>query len=601
MRSPGRDAKRTLALLPKQGKRKPSRTGVNPLVRKSRYSSGERTPDPRAISGRKGRFPNMMQNRPSRAQAVGMPPEAVSGSALNGKVLLFFMLVVLTASFFLTNAWRAPEDLTARFTIDDSFYYFETAWQTRLHGFVTFDGINRANGVHFLWFVVLLAMAFAAPSKMFILYGAYCISFVLVMAVYAAIWRIGTMVRDRSRLLTLLMALCWTFLLSDRGNLFFVGMESTPHMAVLVGCLIAFLALMQALDDPRRFPGRELLAFTVSLVLLTWVRLDSAIFSLFLYAYAIASLARRHGGHDARFRKYLVVSAAIAACGAIVQFGFFQAAGGTWLPISGLVKASGIGPAIAAGLWARYMSIVYPIPTFLYPPTPLQLAAELALFLALLCYAAVRAWMAPAPMRHLHGFAAALGAATAVYAPVIGAYHDPFWRWYLAPVYLFYILTVAAALREAGEAFSTKMGRIALLPGAAGAAALLLCGGLLFASYQPVPHYMARAQLGLILKRTTPESDILAAFNAGQLAFFSERRTINLDGLVNDYGFLRDVLGKPQALAAYLAEKNVRSVVDYDFYWADGIISDATTVRASFPILGDRLSRTLFVRDLAGK
>jgi hypothetical protein len=391
-----------------------------------------------------------MQNRPSRAQAVGMPPEAVSGSALNGKVLLFFMLVVLTASFFLVNAWRAPEDLTARFTIDDSFYYFETAWQTRLHGFVTFDGINRANGVHFLWFVVLLAMAFAAPSKMFILYGAYCISFILVMAVYAAIWRIGTMVRDQSRLLTLLMALCWTFLLSDRGNLFFVGMESTPHMAVLAGCLIAFLALMQALDDHRRFPGQELLAFTVSLVLLTWVRLDSAVFSLFLYAYAIASLARRHSARDARFRKYLAVSAAIAVCGAIVQFGFFQAAGGTWLPISGLVKASGIGPTIAAGLWARYMSIVYPIPTFLYPPTPLQLAAELALFLALLCYAAVRAWTAPAPMRHLHGFAAALGAATAVYAPVIGAYHDPFWRWYLAPVYLFYILTISCALHEAG-------------------------------------------------------------------------------------------------------------------------------------------------------
>ncbi|MGH6620851.1 MAG: hypothetical protein ACREF6_15005 [Alphaproteobacteria bacterium] len=247
------------------------------------------------------------------------------------------------------------------------------------------------------------------------------------------------------------------------------------------------------------------------------------------------------------------------------------------------------------------MSIVFPIPTFVGMPMPWQLAAELALFAALLGYDVTRSRTAAAPMRHLYGFAAALGIATVVYAPIVGANHDPFWRWYLSPVYLFYIVTVASALREAREALRWRAFRIPALAATAGIAVSLLFMLLFFASYMPVPHFLARAQLGQVLKQTTAKDDILAAFNAGQVAFFSERRTINLDGLVNDYAFLRDVLNKPENLAAYLREKNVRYVVDYDFYWANAAIVDGTAARSSFPIIGDRLLRILHVREVQSR
>jgi len=553
------------------------------------------------LPGKMTRFSSILPKRPSEAPAIGLSPDRAASGALNGKVLLFWAVTLAAACFFLLHAADPPAELTARFTIDDSFYYFETAWRTRLSGFVTFDSIHHANGVHFLWFMIVLGIAWLAPAKPFVLYGAYCASFVLVMGVYAAIWRVGTLVLDRGRLLTLLMALSWTFLLADRSNLFFVGMESTLHMAALWGCLIAFIALLQALDRSAGFPGRPFLIFTLFVVLVTWARLDSALYSLALYAFVAVRIIRRRAPDKAGFARALGGSLAIIAAGAAVQIGFYHVAGGTVLPISGLVKAAGVGPEIAAGTWARYMSVVFPIPTFVDGRTPVHLLAKLVLFSALLGYAVTRSLNAAAPMRHLYGFAATLGATTIVYAAIVGANHDPFWRWYLAPVYLFYIVTVACALREARESLDWRCFRIPLVAAAAGTVLSLFFVLLFFASYQLVPHYLARAQLGQFLKETTAETDILAAFNAGQVAFFSERRTINIDGLVNDRAFLRTVLNKPNRLIPYLRDQKVRYVADYDFYWADDAVRRGTRLKYAFPIKDDLYQRVLQVREVGGE
>jgi hypothetical protein len=540
----------------------------------------------------------MLPRRPSKAPAIRLSLEAMATKAVNGKILLFWLAAVTAAGFFLAHVADTPAELTARFTIDDSFYYFETAWRTRLSGFVTFDSIHAANGVHFLWFLLTLGIAYLAPAKIYVLYGAYCLSLVLIAAVYVAIWRVGTLVDDRGRLLTLLMALLWTFLLADRANLFFVGMESTLHMAVLWGCLAAALALLRAAERGRRFPRREWLVFTGFAVLVTWTRLDSALYSLFLYGYVAACLMRSRSFSRAELRKHAAISLAIVTGGAAIQIGFFYGAGGTVLPISGLVKATGVGPAIAADTWTRYMSVVFPMTTFVPSHTPAHLAVEALLFLALLGYSIARARNAALPLRRLHGLAATLGLATLVYVPIVGAYHDPFWRWYLAPVFLFYMLSVAAALREARDSLPWRFLSAPALGTVAGTGTLLFLLALFGASYRPVPHYLARVQLGKYLEQTTAESDILAAFNAGQVAFFSERRTVNIDGLVNDETFLRTVLARPNALLPYLRAEKVSYVVDYDFYWADAEIRAGTTLRQAFPIRNDGLKRVLEVREV---
>jgi hypothetical protein len=540
----------------------------------------------------------MWQNRPPEAQATAAAGGTAARDALNGKILLFWILACTAATFYLRGIASSPAELTARFSIDDSFYYFETAWQTRLNGFVTFDGLHQTNGVHFLWFAILSAVAWLSPGKLFFLYAAYGVSLLLVLGVYWGIWRVGTLVEDTSRLLTLLLGVFWTFLLSDRINLFFVGMESTLHIAMLWGVLAAGLTLLRAAGESSAFPGRQFLVFTLWLVLVTWTRLDSAVFTVALFLYALAMLGPRRFLHEPGAKKWLAASLTIAGVGAAMQIAFFLGAGGTVLPVSALVKATDIGPGSDAGIWERVMSVVFPMTTYTPKHTPVHFAVELALFATLLCFAVRRAVKAPPPLCHYYGIAATLGGAIIVYAALVSADHEPFWRWYLSPVYLFYGLTIAGALREAREGIRWRLFRLPLLSASVGVFVSFCFIVLFFATYNAVPHFMARAQLGLFLKQVTAETDVLAAFNAGQLAFFSERRTVNLDGLVNDRRYLETILGNPGALAGYLRESGVHYAVDYDFYWGKDAVETSTAVRYSFPIADDHFGRVLYVRKM---
>jgi hypothetical protein len=49
---------------------------------------------------------------------------------------------------------RGVEYVASSLTIDDTYYYLQTAWNTKRLGFVTFDGLHDTNGVQLLWFVM---------------------------------------------------------------------------------------------------------------------------------------------------------------------------------------------------------------------------------------------------------------------------------------------------------------------------------------------------------------------------------------------------------------------------------------------------------------
>src|SRR5512141_1523762 len=54
---------------------------------------------------------------------------------------------------------------SASLIIDDTYYYLQTAWNAKMLGFVTFDGLHPTNGVQLLWFVLILLIAMLAKSK----------------------------------------------------------------------------------------------------------------------------------------------------------------------------------------------------------------------------------------------------------------------------------------------------------------------------------------------------------------------------------------------------------------------------------------------------
>jgi hypothetical protein len=78
-------------------------------------------------------------------------------------IVLFFALVQLGLQ--MTLLARGVEYAAVSLAIDDTYYYLQTAWNTKLLGFVTFDGLHSTNGVQLLWFCIILLLATLAKTK----------------------------------------------------------------------------------------------------------------------------------------------------------------------------------------------------------------------------------------------------------------------------------------------------------------------------------------------------------------------------------------------------------------------------------------------------
>jgi hypothetical protein len=78
--------------------------------------------------------------------------------------------------------------------------------------------------------------------------------------------------------------------------------------------------------------------------------------------------------------------------------------------------------------------------------------------------------------------------------------------------------------------------------------------------------YVARYDAALWIAENYPPDTIFAAWNTGQLGFFSNRTFINLDGVINNVDYYKRVLRGPIPLTDYLSENSVDYLVDYATY-----------------------------------
>jgi len=102
--------------------------------------------------------------------------------------------------------------------------------------------------------------------------------------------------------------------------------------------------------------------------------------------------------------------------------------------------------------------------------------------------------------------------------------------------------------------------------------------------------YAARYDAALWIAENSPPDSVFAAWNAGQLGFFSDRTFINLDGLINDVDYYERVLRGSLPLADYLAENKVDYIVDYSIYHP---VPDYPVVK-TFP-LNDETGRSIHI------
>ncbi|MBV7332677.1 hypothetical protein KFU94_31495 [Chloroflexi bacterium TSY] len=86
-----------------------------------------------------------------------------------------------------------------------------------------------------------------------------------------------------------------------------------------------------------------------------------------------------------------------------------------------------------------------------------------------------------------------------------------------------------------------------------------------------------------LTKNSSPET-IFAAWNAGQLGYFSDRTVINLNGLINSIDYYEEVLSGNKELLDYLQEQGVHYIVDYE----DNPLTRSLPIVHEFPQAGKR-------------
>jgi hypothetical protein len=416
---------------------------------------------------------------------------------------------------------------------DDAFYYLVPARHFVEEGRFTFDGVTSTYGFHPLWMGVTVATTAlvgpgATPEHVVF---AFNLVEKLIQGIAAALcvaWFLRERHRDGSAagyLGIALLLLCPYYIVFDQG------METT--LAVLL-----FAASLRALRTDR------LVSLGILLALLFLCRLDSGIFiGVPLAAYAVWT--RRAQPR----RAWAVAPLAIAMVAMpLVYLGVT----GSPVPISGAVKSS--FPAITwhGSYFVEPLNVaaMYGWRTLLYGLNVWLCVVLIAT--GSMCVAA--AGLAP---KSRHDVLAVAFVGVALVANLL-----LFQKWEKSVDPRYFALPMAAAMfvLVAGvNALAQRSRALAPLPVAAVVGAFVLESGVLASRLPASMHATDDTQrVYLDLAKVLPRDAVIAGTDVGALAFWTGRRTINLDGVMNDFEFqkvLRD--GK---LAQYLRRNGVTHI-----------------------------------------
>ena len=253
-------------------------------------------------------------------------------------VLTFAALQMLLQA---SHLGRGFEYVVTRVMVDDAFYYLQPALNLWRYGFVTFDGIHPTNGFQMLWFLVVCPVAGLVGDPTVLAMAALALCIFFNGLTHWVLLKIGREVA--SPITGLFLSGLW-FGLNVATNTYWTGMENALHALIFCISLLVFLRFSNS-SLAGETPSPMLLAAV--LVLNAWCRLDAAVYSIvvFLAAAVVAWLAGRQFNRP--FRSLMtpfLIAGGVAATGAGLLLGLFRLMGGSWLPVSALVKSAAPPP-----------------------------------------------------------------------------------------------------------------------------------------------------------------------------------------------------------------------------------------------------------------
>jgi len=477
--------------------------------------------------------------------------------------------------------------VAASLIIDDTYYYLQTAWNAKMLGFVTFDGLHATNGVQLLWFVIIFLLATLASSKAALLFTTLLVSFLLNGLCYLIILKIGAILKQP--ILVLFMASLWA-LQSLPFRIYSMGMENSLH-ALVFWCVIwqsvEFLIRVQNSLKPN-FVG-----LTVVLVLNAWTRLDSALLSAVVFTFCVGMLAYTYRHNLSLFlqrhSKAIAGSCFLAGFGLIAQLAAFRLMGDSFLPVSALIKTSGAGQASDIESIDKLVEVfTLGMPSILqgrFPAPFLVLLGISGILLVVLARAIKRDPLAET-RAFLNLWSCLLVGEIIYYGYVAlsGVAYTPYFIWYRSPSFIFWIITGSLIALFCFENTRLVKDSFNILKWSPIAFSLVIFSVAIYMFARSINFtsklYVVRYDAALWIAENSPPDTIFAAWNAGQLSFFSNRTFINLDGLINNVDYYERVLQGSTSLTDYLMENKVDYIVDYNIYHS---IPDFPVVR-TFPI-----------------
>lgn len=483
--------------------------------------------------------------------------------------VLSVLMIVQISTHFLTIS-LGIDNIVANLTIDDSYYYLETAWRTPITGFVTFDGINQTNGVQFLWFGILMFVRQFAYNKEAFLHLALHLCLLFNLTGYLFIYAIGKRIHP---MVIVIVATLWLFL-TGQQTIMRNAMESSAY-GLIFWVVIYFVIVIWEHIEADNLPPYKLPLFAFILSLLVWARVDGGLYAIGFFSLIIWKLNRHHTLRQCM--RLLTLPTVIAfLMGSILIIGFYLM-GGSPIPVSGIIKSHTFNLDVL-----NFNTIVGSVLDNTLPGGKYFVTFEALriLVMAIFLTFVFLVWMLflrsrktgsnrlniPRYLSQIGLFTVVLIFIHVIYLSLLSTQLS-YTAWYYVPIFIAFIITVAI--------FTTYI----LLPTfgqfvtwvTLSVFTTIIVASAFFTFYRyqqqspAMNWHVERKIVATWLSENLPSDTVLAAWNAGELAYFSTQPLINLDGLINSYDYYEDVLSKGhEEFINYLKQNHVEYIIDYN-------------------------------------
>ncbi len=467
-----------------------------------------------------------------------LPPPSVPLAVESPQIKVPILFTGLVSLLLLSAVWTLDVRNLLSFVPDDTAYFLEIAHNFSAGSGSTFDGINPTNGYQPLWQWVLVpvfALAHFSPELMLrLVLGLQILMLFVATGLTLDIWR-------RAFCAATITAMLIPFL-------FFVFIQAVEGMegALLLLCvsLLLHTTLRTRFWVARSIGPALLVGFLLGLVMLA--RLDTVFMALGLGLVLLGRWFRVPEGRALVLRNLVLV---VMASSVVVAPYLIhnELVYGEAVPISGILKNT--FPEVDAN------------PSLAKVP-------RRALVFAFLTALAVLAGVRMRPSRPQAGpiYLALVAGCVGIFLHLTDTVFYVTWAifpWHFQLYRYFGVLALGFLLDPILTRLKGRgiLGALVLVVAMLGA----MAGQRTWAKYHmPLANWhTATYEAALWARSQTPSETIFAMKDSGNFGYFSQRRTINLDGLVNDLEFQEALKGGD--ILGYLEGKGARYLVRQAF------------------------------------